>query len=82
MNEMFQEYFLDDPGFRLVAILKCIKIFQNQFQRNPYLRLSTESLKNTCKKIYILEGFSVSINKIFEVHLWRNLFFSIYHTPR
>ena len=79
MNKMFQEYFLDDPGFRLVAIPKYIKIFQNG---NPFLRLLTESLKNTCKKIYILEGFSVSINKIFEIHLWRNFFFSIYHTPR
>ena len=39
MDRIFQEYFLDNPAFRLVAILICInKIFQNQLQRNPFLR--------------------------------------------
>ena len=59
---MFQEYFLDDPVFRLAAILKSInKIFEKQFQRNPFLRhrvlnLSTTSMQNTCEEIYILES--------------------------
>ena len=39
MNKIFQEYFLDDLIFRLVAILKSInKIFEKQLQRNPFLR--------------------------------------------
>ena len=39
------------------------------------LNLSAKSLKNTCKEICILESFSVSVNKIFEIYLWRNSFF-------
>ena len=75
MDKIFQEYFLDNPAFRLVAILICInKIFQNQLQRNPFLRqavpnLSTTSLRNTDKEICILEGCSVPMNKIFQIYL-------------
>ena len=75
MTKIFPEYFLDDPFFKLVAIQKLLtKIFKTQLQRNPFLRwvvsnLSTESLKNTCKEICILEGCSVSMNKTFEIHL-------------
>ena len=60
MNKIFQEYFLDDPVFRLVDILKSIKKnFEKQLERNQILRylvqnLSTKSLKNTCKEMYIL----------------------------
>ena len=66
--------------FRLVAILKSInKILEKQRQRNPLLRqvvlnLSTISLKNTYKEICILESYSVSRNKIFEIHSWKNSF--------
>ena len=35
------------------------------------LKLSAKSLKNNCT----LESFSVSMNIIFEIHLWRNSFF-------
>ena len=36
MNKIFQEYFLDDPVFKLVAIQKYINnIFEKQLQRNP-----------------------------------------------
>ena len=45
------------------------------------LNPSAKPLKNTCKEICILESFSVSMNKIYEIHLWKNYFFSIYHTP-
>ena len=39
MNKIFQEHFLDNPVFRLVAIVKSInKIFQKQLQKNPFLR--------------------------------------------
>ena len=39
MNKIFQEYLLDDPVFRLVAILKSIKKnFEKQIQRNSLLR--------------------------------------------
>ena len=39
MNKIFQEYFLDDPVIRLVAILKSInKFFEKQLERNPFLR--------------------------------------------
>ena len=37
--------------------------------------LSAKFLKNNCKEIFILENFSVSMNKIFEIHLRRNSFF-------
>ena len=47
------EYFLDNPVFRLVAILKS-KVFKKQIQRNP-----------TCKKICIFENCSVSMNSYF-----------------
>ena len=34
MNKIFQEHFLDNPVFRLVAILKSIyKIFEKQVQK-------------------------------------------------
>ena len=75
-----QEYFLDNPVFRLETILKSInKLFEKQLQRYPFLsqvvpNLPTKSLKNTWKKICILESGSVSINKIFEMHLWKNYF--------
>ena len=88
MNKIFLEYFLDDPVFKLVAIQKSINnIFKKQFQRNPFLRkvvsnLSTESLKNTCKEICVLESCSVSVNKIFEMHLCRNVFFSLPYSCR
>ena len=39
------------------------------------LNLSGKSLKSTCKEICILESFFVSMNKIFEIHLWKNTFF-------
>ena len=39
MNKIFKEYFLDNPVFRLVAILKSInKVFEKQLQRNLFLR--------------------------------------------
>ena len=39
MNKIFQEQFLDNLVFRLVAILKSInKIFEKQLQRNPLLK--------------------------------------------
>ena len=39
MNKISQEYLLDDPVFKLVAIQKSInKIFEKQLQRNPFLR--------------------------------------------
>ena len=39
MNKIFQEHFLDNPVFRLVAILESVnKIFEKQLQKNPFLR--------------------------------------------
>ena len=65
-NKIFREHFLDDPVFRLVAILKSVnKIFEKQ---NP-LKISTKSFKNISEKICILENWSVSTNKIFEIQL-------------
>ena len=38
-NTFFQEYFLDDPVFKLLAIQKSVnKIFEKQLQKNPFLR--------------------------------------------
>ena len=37
--------------------------------------LSAKSLKNTCKETCIIQSFSVSMNKVFEIHRWRNSFF-------
>ena len=38
-NIIFHEYLLNDPDFRLVAIVKSInKMFEKQLQRNPFLR--------------------------------------------
>ena len=65
MNKIFQEHFLDNPVFRLVAILKSInKIFEKQLQRNQYLRqvipnLSPKSLKNTWKAFLYLRTKSL-----------------------
>ena len=84
MNKLIQEHFSDDPVFRLVTILKSInKILEKQLQRNPFFKmvipnLSAKSLKNTCEEICILESFSVSMSKIFEIHLCEGiLFFSL-----
>ena len=39
MNKIFQKHFLDNPVYRLVAILKSIsKIFDKQLQKNQFLR--------------------------------------------
>ena len=75
MSKIFQEYFVDDPVFRYVAILKSLfKKLEWQFQENPFLRqvvpnLSTKSLKNTCEEICILESCFLSMSKIFEMNL-------------
>ena len=59
MNKIFQEHFLDNPAFRLVAILKSInKVFKKQLQRNAFLRyviqnLSAKSLKNLYQNLYL-----------------------------
>ena len=74
-KKISQEYFLDDPGVRLVAFPKSInKICEKQLQRNSFLRKvapnpSTKSLKNTCEKMFVLENCSVSMNKIFEINM-------------
>ena len=45
MDKIFREDFLDNPVFRLEAILKSInKIFENKFQRNPFLRYVVPNL--------------------------------------
>ena len=55
MNKTFQELFLDNPVFRLVAVLKPInKIFEKELQKNLFLmemilNLSTKSLKKPAK---------------------------------
>ena len=60
MNKIFREYFLDNPVFRLLVILKSInKTFEKQLQRNPFFKV----------------GSSESINKILEKYLRRNLHF-------
>ena len=39
MNKILQEYFLDSPVFKLVAIQQSIyKNLEKQLQRNPFLR--------------------------------------------
>ena len=59
MNKNFQEYFLDDPIFKLEAIQKSIgKIF-----------------KKTTSKKSIFVGSSESIKRILEKYLQRNLYF-------
>ena len=63
MSKIFQEYFLNDPVFKLVAIQKSInKIFKKQLERNPFLRFLFFEKENC-----ILESCSVSINKIREI---------------
>ena len=38
INKIFQEYFLDNPVFKLVATQKPLnKIFKEQLQTNPFL---------------------------------------------
>ena len=72
MNKIIKEYFLDNPVLRLVTILKSIKELQ---------RVSAESINRNLEKwlqrnlICILESCSVSLNKIFEMHHWKNYFF-------
>ena len=53
------------------------KLIEKQLQKNQFLRyvvpnLSAKSLKNTWEEICILETCSVSMNKIFEIHLRRH----------
>ena len=61
MNKIFQEHFLDNAVFRLVAILKSIKkIFKKQLQKKSIFKV----------------GDSESINRILEKHLQRNLHFT------
>ena len=38
MNKIFQEHFLDNPVFRLVAMESINKIFEKQLQKNLFLR--------------------------------------------
>ena len=39
MKKIFQGHVLENPAFRLVAILKSVdKILEKQLQRNPFLR--------------------------------------------
>ena len=73
MNKIFQRYFLDNPVFKLLAIHKYInKILTNKttskksfFKVGTVVQnLSTESSKNTCQEICILENSSVSMTKI------------------
>ena len=60
MNKIFQEHFLDNPAFWLVATLKSItKMFEKQLQKNPIFKV----------------GDSESTSKILEKHLQRNLHF-------
>ena len=59
MNKIFQEHFLDNPVFRLVAILKSI----NQIR------------KTTPKNSIFMVGDFESISKILEKHLQRNFHF-------
>ena len=60
MNKIFKEYFLDNPVFRLVAILKSInKIYE----------------KKTSKESIFKVGSSKSFNKILEKYLQRNFHF-------
>ena len=48
MNKIFQEYFLDDPFFRLVASYS--KIYQQIFWKKFIFKVgSSESLKDTWK---------------------------------
>ena len=71
MANAHYKYFLENLVFRLVAILKSNnKVSKNQRQRNP-----------TCKEIPILENCSVSMSKIFEINLLKELLFLVYHTP-
>ena len=75
INKIFEEHFLGNRLFRLVAILKGTnKIFEKQLQENPserhaVLNLSAKFFKNTYEGICILESISVSMYKIYEIHL-------------
>ena len=53
MNKIFQEYFLDDPAFKLIALQKSIKkIFGKQLQGNPFFKLgSSECINRILEKI-------------------------------
>ena len=57
------------------ALEKCPQ--RNQFLRQVVLYLPAVSLQSTFEEIQILESCSVPMNKIFEIHLWKNFFFSL-----
>ena len=73
MNKIFQEYFSDNPVFSLGYSEIYLQNFQKTTSKKSnfkiILNLSAKSLKNTYKEICILESFSVSMKKIFEIRL-------------
>ena len=81
MNKIFQEYFLDDPVFRSVAILKSIS--KKNFKEIHFL--SSEFINKILQKhlrrnLHVRKLFS-----IYEHNFWnapvKEFFFSVYHTP-
>ena len=83
MIKILQKHFLDNSGFRQVDILKSTNrilekyLSKNQFSRLLVPILSTKFFKNTSEEIHILESFSASMNKIFDIHLRRKFFLSL-----
>ena len=86
MKKIFQEYFLGNPVFRLVAILKSInKIFEKQLQRSILKVGGSESINKILDK-YL--QWNLDFRKLIcinEQNLWnlpvKEFFFSVYHTP-
>ena len=80
----FQQYFLDDPAFRLVAILKSIKIFKIQLKRNPFLRQLVPNIykkkndwKTPAKKFAFCKAFLYLWTKSLKYSCEGILFFSL-----
>ena len=62
MNKIFQEYFLDDPVFRLVAILKYIKNFSKDNFKGIHSEIYKFFFEKTTSKKSIFKVSSYSLS--------------------
>ena len=72
MNKIFQQYFLDDLVFRLVAILKSInKIFEKTISKKSIFKIGTfESINKILEKYLQINLHFRKLFCIYEQNLW------------
>ena len=86
MKKIFQECFLGNPDFKLVAIQKSItKILNKQLQRNSFKGISSESINRILEKYLQRNLYFRKLFWIHEQNLWnvpvKELFLWVHHIP-